>query len=253
MDTLWIFGGAVCAGLLAGFLGLGGGVLIVPALALFGDISMKQAAGISLTASIATSMASSTVFIKKHLCDLDLGLKLALTATAGGLSGGILSTYVSNAHLAFIFAAFILYSGISLAFKKDHNLPPIETYARHKLALFLFVAYIAGLLSGLLGVGGGIIFVPLMFLGLKFPIQRATGTSAFVVGLTATGGAVIYFLRGELDNTLDIVPAVVMGMIAGGKLGGILGVKTKSRIVRQVFAGLLFFMCYRMVKLGMAG
>ncbi|MFQ5607799.1 MAG: sulfite exporter TauE/SafE family protein [Candidatus Zixiibacteriota bacterium] len=253
MDSLLIFGGAVTAGLLAGFLGLGGGALLVPALSLFAGIPIKQAVGISLTSSIATSMAASTVFIRKDRCDLDTGMKLALAATVGGLSGAALSAYVSGAFLAFMFAAVLLYSGGSLALRSDNQPGAAQSHSHRAHAVFLVIAFLGGVMSGLLGVGGGIVFVPLMFLGMKLPIQRSVGTSAFIVGLTATAGAVIYFLRGELDSSLEILPAVVVGMIVGARLGGLLGVRAKSRVIRVIFAALLVYMSYRMITLGLEG
>ncbi len=252
MDTLTVFGGAIAAGLIAGVMGLGGGVLIIPALTIFVGIPIKQAVGISLTSVIATSMSSSTVYLKKDLVDLEIGILLAISAIAGGLSGGILSAYIRNEHLAFIFSGILIYSAISFAIKKENLQAPESKYNKKTLWVFLLISYFTGILTGMLGIGGGIIFIPLLYLGLKMPLPIAIGTSAFKVGLTATAGAVIYFMRGDLDPVLSIIPPVVVGMIVGARVGGMIGVKIKSSVTKGLFSLMLVYFSYRMLSMGLA-
>ncbi len=251
MDTLIIFGGAIAAGLIAGVMGLGGGVLIIPALTIFVGVPIKQAVGISLTSVIATSMSSSTVYFKKDLVDMKVGILLAMSAVAGGISGGILGGYVSAAHLAFIFSAILIYSAVSLALKKEKTQVADAVYSRKTLWVFLVISYFAGILTGMLGIGGGVVFIPLLYLGLRMPMPIAIGTSAFKVGLTATAGAMIYFMRGDLDGVLSIIPPVVVGMIVGARVGGMIGVKIKSSVTKALFSLMLVYFSYRMLTMGL--
>jgi len=252
MDTLIIFGGAITAGLIAGVMGLGGGVLIIPALTIFVGVPIKQAVGISLTSVIATSMSSSTVYFKKDLVDMKVGILLAMSAVAGGLSGGILGGYVSSAHLAFLFSAILIYSAVSLALKKEKTQLADAEYSRKTLWVFLVISYFAGILTGMLGIGGGVVFIPLLYLGLRMPMPIAIGTSAFKVGLTATAGAMIYFMRGDLDSVLSIIPPVVVGMIVGARVGGMIGVKIKSSVTKALFSLMLVYFSYRMFSMGLS-
>ncbi len=252
MDTLTIFAGAIAAGLIAGVMGLGGGVLIIPALTLFADIPIRQAVGISLTSVIATSMSSSTVYLKKDLVNLEIGVLLAVSAIAGGLSGGILSAYIRSEHLAFIFSGLLIYSAVSLTLKKESSQSANANHSKKTMWVFLIVSYFTGMLTGMLGIGGGIIFIPLLYLGLRMPMPIAIGTSAFKVGLTATAGAMIYFMRGDLDSVLTIIPPVVVGMIVGARVGGMIGVKIKSSITKGLFSLMLVYFSYRMLMMGLA-
>ncbi len=252
MDTLTVFGGAITAGLIAGVMGLGGGVLIIPALTIFAGVPIKQAVGISLTSVIATSMSSSTVYLKKDLVDLEVGMLLAVSAIAGGLSGGILSAYIRSEHLNFIFSALLIYSAISLALKKESAQSTDLKYSKKTMWVFLIISYFTGMLTGMLGIGGGIIFIPLLYLGLRMPLPIAIGTSAFKVGLTATAGAMIYFLRGDLDPVLTLIPPVVVGMIVGARVGGMIGVKIKSSVTKALFSLMLVYFSYRMFTMGLA-
>jgi len=175
-----------------------------------------------------------------------------MSAVAGGISGGILSAYVSSAHLAFIFSAILIYSAISLALKKEKSQTTGAEYNRKTLWIFLVVSYFAGILTGMLGIGGGVIFIPLLYLGLRMPLPIAIGTSAFKVGLTATAGAMIYFMRGDLNHVLPIIPPVVVGMIIGARVGGLIGVRIKSSVTKALFSLMLVYFSYRMLTMGLA-
>jgi uncharacterized membrane protein YfcA len=122
-----------------------------------------------------------------------------------------------------------------------------------RLIFLMALTFVTGNMTGLLGIGGGIVYVPLMYIGLHFALPLAVGTSAFNVGLAATGGAIIYVLRGDLDSSLVLIPPVVVGMIAGAKLGGALGVKAKPIVTKIVFSTMLIYFCYRMIVKGLAG
>lgn len=252
LEILYFFLGAVGIGFVSGLLGLGGGVILTPGLILFAGLTIQQAVGISLISVISTSMSASTVYLRKGLVDIEFAIRLALSASAGSVTGGLLSEYIPGAYLAFLFSGILLYSSISILSRSNSEEVHRSLVSTSKIIFFIALAFFAGTLTGLLGLGGGIIYVPLLFLGLSFPMSRAVGTSAFTVGLTATAAAVVYYAQGALDETLEIIPAVVLGMITGAKLGGLVGAKSKSIYSRLLFAALLIYFCYRMIRQGIA-
>ncbi|HSG98750.1 MAG TPA: sulfite exporter TauE/SafE family protein [candidate division Zixibacteria bacterium] len=253
METLFIFLGAVAAGLLAGFLGVGGGILIVPALTLFAGTPIKDAVGVSLTSIITVSMSASTVYLNKDLVDLRMGIYLAIAASVGGITGALAGGIIPEHVVALLFGSVMLYAIFSMLRRDNPTQPSHTGYSATRIAIFMFLTFLVGNLTGLLGIGGGLAFIPLMYIGLGFPMALAVGTSAFNVGLAATGGALIYFLRGDLNSALPLIPPVVIGMIVGAKLGGLFGVRAKPIVTKIVFSGMLVYFCYRMIAKGIAG
>lgn len=253
METLYIFLGSIGVGMLAGFLGVGGGIILVPVLTLFGGVPIKQAVGVSLLSMITTSMSASTVYLNKDLVDLRIGIYLALSAIVGGMTGAFVSVYVADHMIALLLAAMMIYAMASMARKRNEQHSALTDPSALRIALMMSLTFVTGNMTGLLGIGGGIVYVPLMYIGLRYSMPLAVGTSAFNVGLAATGGAVIYFLRGDLSPALSLIPPVVIGMIAGAKLGGALGVKAKPIVTKIVFSSMLVYFCYRMILKGVSG
>jgi uncharacterized membrane protein YfcA len=250
------------AGMLGALLGLGGGVFLVPFLVLVLHVPMHVAVGISLTTVIATSTVVSAGKTGRNLINLRLGMLLEVATAAGGLAGGVVALMISAATLERLFGAVAGAGALVMLGRLDRrNIvvdPAIDpgrlggryfeeesggtvVYRVRRLPLALAASFVAGSVSSLLGVGGGIIKVPALNAWCGVPMRVAAATSAFMIGVTATAGAVIYYGRG------DIVPwmaaATVIGVIAGSIGGFALANRAKARWLKLGLALILFVVC----------
>jgi hypothetical protein len=227
--ALIIFAAGVVAGGLGIALGLGGGILLVPFLTLVVGFPLKSAAAISLTTVIATSSAVAAARAGNQLMNLRLGMVLEVATVAGGLLGGITAQMVAESTLQRIFGFVAIVVAVTMLGRVnrrnvicDANADPgrlggrfydaesgcIVTYHVRRLPLALFASFVAGNLSSLLGIGGGVIKVPILNAWCGVPLRAAAATSALMIGVTATGGAIIYYGRGNLQ-ALFAAPAVL--------------------------------------------
>src|SRR5438477_1193164 len=224
-----IFAAGAVAGALGIVLGLGGGIFLVPFLTLVLGFPVKSAAAISLATVIATSSAAAAARAGNHLINLRLGMTLEVATAAGSLLGGITAQVVAESTLQRIFGVVaILVAAVMLARVNRRNVISdpraapgrlgdrfydaesgrVVTYRIERLPLALAASFIAGNLSSLLGLGGGVIKVPVLNAWCGMPMRAAAATSALMIGVTATGGAIIYYGRGDLQP-LIAAPAVL--------------------------------------------
>ena len=211
--------------------GLGGGIIITPLLAIYYGLPMHSAIAVSLVAVIATSTATSSLYVERHITDVRLGMTLELATTVGALVAALVAHHVNRRTLAVLFACFLLYSSISMARKawgtrKEQEIYAIPSYSIHNYPLGLGAALIAGGFSGLLGIGGGPIKVPVMYLFMKVPLRVATATSNFMIGVTAATSAYVYWGHGDIN--VSIAAPLVSGVFAGSLLGARLSSKVRS-------------------------
>ena len=227
--ALVIFAAGAIAGGLGIVLGLGGGIFLVPFLTLALGFPLKSAAAISLTTVIATSSAVAAARAGNQLMNLRLGMLLEVATVAGGLLGGITAQMVAESTLQRMFglvaiavAAVMLQRVNKRNVILDDQADPgrlgsrfyeaesggIVTYRIKRVPLALAASFLAGNLSSLLGIGGGIIKVPVLNAWCGMPLRAAAATSALMIGVTATGGAIIYYGRGDLQP-LAAAPAVL--------------------------------------------
>ncbi len=236
--ALTIFGAGAVAGALGVALGLGGGIFLVPFLTLALGFPLKSAAAISLSTVIATSSAVSARRAGNQLINLRFGMVLEVATTAGSLLGGITAQYVAESTLQRLFGlvaiavALVMLGRINRRnviagatadagrlggrFYEEES-GGIVTYRIKRLPLALVASFLAGNVSSLLGIGGGIIKVPVLNAWCGMPLRAAAATSALMIGVTATGGAIIYYGHGDLRPLLA-APAVLgvqMGSWAG--------------------------------------
>jgi uncharacterized membrane protein YfcA len=236
--ALTIFGAGAVAGALGVALGLGGGIFLVPFLTLALGFPLKSAAAISLSTVIATSSAVSARRAGNQLINLRFGMVLEVATTAGSLLGGITAQYVAESTLQRLFGlvaiavALVMLGRINRRnviagasadagrlggrFYEEES-GGIVTYRVKRLPLALVASFLAGNVSSLLGIGGGIIKVPVLNAWCGMPLRAAAATSALMIGVTATGGAIIYYGHGDLRPLLA-APAVLgvqMGSWAG--------------------------------------
>lgn len=240
-----IFVAGVAAGVLGALLGLGGGIFLVPLLNLGLGFPIGVAAAISLATVIATSSTVTAGRAGQHLMNFRLGMLLEVATAAGSVLGGITAQFVTQAVLQRLFAfvtgtvaiATVARSGrrnvITDATVEpgrlggrffDHESGAPVVYRIRRLPLALGVSFVAGNVSSLLGIGGGVIKVPILNAWCGMPLRAAAATSAFMIGVTATGGAIIYYGTGQL------VPVAAAAAILGVQLGSWGGLRASPKL-----------------------
>ena len=241
VDVLIIFLVSIVAGFVGALFGLGGGVLIIPFLTLVEGVPVPLAVGASIVSVVATSSASAATYVQDHLTNLRLGMFLEIGTVAGAITGAFVSVFLPASALFILFGIILLYAtmvmirarGIDFPANvrpdktsrilalgsqyEDQSLNRVVKYEVTRTPLTVFIGYFAGIVSGLLGVGGGIINVPTMNLVSKVPVKVASATSNFMIGVTAAASASVYLLRGDV-NPLLAAPLIVG--VAGGALLG---------------------------------
>lgn len=231
---LWVLPLAVVAGLLGGLLGLGGGVVLVPALSTVLGVPLPEAVGTSLIAVSATSISSSIAYIRQQLTDVELGISLVAWTSIGALFGGMLGLRAGAPLIAAVFLLLALYTAFILV--RRHVLaksgPAEQTTTRPGLAYPLML--VSGALSGLLGIGGGPVNVPVMNILLGQPMKRAVATSSFMVGVTAAAGGILYLRAGRIDPL--VAGLAVVGVAIGAQIAGVLQKHIPTRHLALIFA-----------------
>jgi hypothetical protein len=240
-------------GLLAGnvgaLTGIGGGLIITPVLTLVFGVPIHQAIGTSLCCVIATSSGAAASYVEHHLCNIRLGMTLELATTMGAVTGGLVAGVLSREALAVLFAVLLTYAGGSMVrrtFKPESaEASDLNSYTVKRLPLGLLGSGAAGVISGLLGVGGGVIKVPLMYLAMGIPFKVATATSNFMIGVTAAASAFIYYSRGDVKLLISAPTAI--GVFVGASLGSHLMRHTPSRRLVVLFSFIAFYFALMMI------
>jgi len=240
------------AGLLGALTGIGGGVLLTPILALHFGIPIREAIGTSLVAVITTSAASSSVHLQRHTTDIRLGMTLELATAFGAALMAYLVGYFNRNVLEGLFAGFLLYSSITILVRggkvKDEEVPTrngdgetvIPPYEPKRYPLGLAASLVAGALSGLLGIGGGPIKVPVMYIFMNVPLMVATATSNFMIGVTAGASAIVYYRRGDI--LVDIAAPMAVGVFLGSLLGARLAPRIHTKVVVYLLVTVMFYL-----------
>lgn len=260
--------GALMAGLVGSLTGLGGGVIIIPMLTLLFHIDIRYAIGTSLISVIATSSGAASAYVKDGISNIRLGMFLEIATTCGAVIGAMLAVYMPTAVIEILFACILVISALlSLRDKKEE---PIRTESRWSRLLRLRSTYptsmgeesytvqkvpggfammgLAGVISGLLGIGSGALKVIAMDTIMRIPFKVSTATSNFMIGVTAAASGGIYLLRGYIDPAISM--PVMLGVLAGALIGSKLLVKASTRILRIVFAILIVFLAFQMIYKG---
>ena len=252
----------VILGLFAGFLGaltgIGGGVLLTPILALYFGIPIREAIGASLVAVITTSAASSSIHLQRHTTDIRLGMTLELATAFGAAVTAYLVGYFNRNALEALFAAFLLYSSITILSKggkvkplEDESAPDvaedtaIPPYEVKRYPLGLAASLVAGALSGLLGIGGGPIKVPVMYIFMNVPLKVATATSNFMIGVTAAASAIVYYRRGDI--LVQYAAPLAAGVFVGSLVGARLAPRVHTKVVVYLLVGVMFYLAGHLI------
>lgn len=259
------------SGLLAGafgaLLGLGGGVLIVPILTLGFGLPLTAAVGTSLICVIATSTGAAAMNVRAGRADVRLGITLGAGTAVGALTGGLLAGFLPERLLAGLFAAMLVYTALTMVrgLRRSRQSatgepavdptapdgPTAPPYRTHRLPLAIAGAFGGGNLSGLLGVGGGIVTVPIIHLLMRAPMQVAVTTSNFMIGITAAAGTYAYLLRGDIDAR--VAAPVVLGVAIGGVVGAALSARLRTSWLVGLFVLVLGYVAWQMALRAMAG
>jgi uncharacterized membrane protein YfcA len=252
---LGLFLTGLLAGILGALLGLGGGIFLVPALTLFYHLPIRLAVGTSLMAVIATSAGVAAVARPGRGADVSLALKLESSTAAGAIAGGWFAALLSSGILSVTFALVTFVSAGYLLSKSRKQSPTgirellfAQNYRIRNWPVGLTVAAGAGVISGLLGVGGGFIKVPIMYSVMGVPLGVATATSNFMVGITAAASVFVYYGRGDL-RPLIVVPAVI-GVFCGAMIGVYIVSRLRVAWIRTALAALLIIMGLQMLLHG---
>ena len=271
--VLATLGISLAAGVLGSLLGLGGGIIVVPALTLILHVDIRYAIGASIVSVIATSSGAAAAYVRERMTNLRVAMLLELATTSGALSGAYLSGVVAGRWLYIIFGVVLGYSAIVM-FRKRHDptgekIPPDKLADRLKLhssffdpaenreivyrvthtKLGLVLMYIAGVVSGLLGIGSGSLKVPAMDLAMRLPIKVSTATSNFMIGVTAAASAGFYFARGDINPFIaaPVATGVLLGATGGSHLLG----KLHSTSIRIAFVVVLLWISIQMLIKGL--
>ncbi|EGF87513.1 sulfite exporter TauE/SafE family protein [Gemella haemolysans] len=268
---------AVLAGFLGSLVGLGGGIIITPALTILFGIDIKYAIGASIVAVIATSSGSAIAFVKDHISNMRVGMFLEVFTTAGGVVGALMAGIFSSKLLYIFFSLILLNSfygmlkktGLITKLKKEEEKVVNDKYAdRYKLNSTYYdkatgktiaynvtnvpqgslVMFGAGFASGLLGIGSGAFKVVALDSYMKLPIRVSTATSNFMMGVTATASALIYFFNGTINPA--IAAPIAIGTLIGSRTGAKVMQRLDAKYIRYIFLPILLFTIVNMFLKG---
>lgn len=263
---------SIAAGVFGSILGLGGGIIITPALTLLFGIDIKYAIGASIVSVIATSSGAAVAYIRDKITNIRIGMFLEIATTVGAITGAFISGLINSKYLYIIFGLLLLYSALAMLKKKGQELPsdvvahPVAEKLRlngeyydkvlkqkvsYKVAGVyggFSMMYAAGVISGLLGIGSGIFKVMAMDLFMKLPLKVSSATSNFMIGVTAAASAGVYLLRGDIDP--KIAAPVALGVLVGATIGTKIMQNLKSKTIRMIFIPVLAFVSIQMIIKG---
>ena len=270
--TFLLLFGAYCAGLLGSLTGLGGGVIVIPLLTLAFGIDFHYAIGAALVASIATSSGSASAYVKEGLTNIRLGMFLEIATSVGAVLGAAAALWMPTNAIAIIFGAVLLLT-VAMQFRqktdyigvKGSNLAKklklfgsyptkdgtVQSYELTNVSGGLSVMVIAGTLSGLLGIGSGVLKVLAMDSCMKVPFKVSTTTSNFMIGVTAVTSAVVYLQRGYIEP--GIAFPIMVGVLAGAMSGAKLLKHLDVRVLRKIFAVAILLVALNMIYNGIIG
>ena len=270
--TLILLLGAYCAGLLGSLTGLGGGVVVIPLLTLVLGVDFHYAVGAALVASIATSSGSGSAYVKEGITNIRLGMFLEIATAIGAVCGAAVAIYLNNNFIAILFGCVLVLTAVMQQRRKSDHDGVVGSEAARRLRLYgtwpqkdgslkayelrhvgggFGVMYIAGVLSGILGIGSGVLKVIAMDGIMKVPFKVSTTTSNFMMGVTACASAVVYIQRGIIVPGLAC--PVMIGVLLGALTGARLLKRMNVRVLRQIFCVAITLVALNMIWQGLAG
>lgn len=264
---------SIVAGIVGAVLGLGGGIIVTPALTLLFNVDIKHAIGASLISVICTSSGSAIAYLKDKITNVRIGMFLEVATTVGAITGAFLGGLFNSSTLYLIFGLFLLYSAINMIKRRNTEIPENITtdplakklnlngsyydkaldknieYSVDGVKSAFAVMYGAGIASGLLGIGSGGFKVMAMDIFMKLPLKVSSATSNFMMGVTAAASAGIYFSKGDIDP--KIAAPVALGVLIGATIGARIMQKLKSKTIRKIFIPILGYVSIQMILKGL--
>jgi uncharacterized protein len=270
--TLALFGTSIVAGLLGALTGLGGGVVVVPVLALLFHVDLRYAIGASLVSVIATSSGAAAAYVREGFSNIRIGMFLEIATTLGALVGAFLTAMVSTKAIGIVFGIVLLYSAIA-GFRGNHEdaasrhtggladrlrlegeYPAeggLKAYVAQRVPAGFGIMFLAGGLSGLLGIGSGAVKVLAMDQAMRLPFKVSTTTSNFMIGVTAAASAGIYISRGYILPSLAM--PVMLGVLGGSLIGSRILVRARVSTLRILFAIVIVALGVEMIYSSLSG
>ena len=258
---LGIFAVSLIAGLIGALAGVGGGILVIPALTILFGVDIRLAIGASIVSVIATSSGAAAAYVRDRMTDMRVGMFLELATTTGAVFGALLAAVVAPALLYVLLGLVLLLSAVQQVLRLGEEVPADPhvspaarrfrltgsypdaqrgaevAYAAQRVPLGFAMMAGAGMVSGLLGIGSGALKVLAMDGAMRLPMKVSSATSNFMIGVTAAASAGIYLGRGDVDPS--IAAPVALGVLAGASLGARVLPRLSNRTVRLIFLPVL--------------
>jgi len=270
--TIIICSGSILAGYLGSLTGLGGGVVIIPMLTVIFGVDIRYAIGASLVSVIATSSGAAAAYVREGFSNIRIGMFLEIATTMGALLGAFLALRLPTSFIAIIFGIVLIHSAYVSSRPRDESLSSdkpdrlatilklngtyptehgIKSYNVCSVPLAFVFMLVAGIISGLLGIGSGAIKVLAMDQAMKLPFKVSTATSNFMIGVTAAASAGIYLSKGYIDPGLTM--PVMLGVLTGSTIGARQLLKAKPHKLRIIFGTVIFLLAIEMIYSGLKG
>jgi uncharacterized membrane protein YfcA len=279
-SQLTLLGWTFVAGFLGALMGIGGGIIIVPALTIIFGVPIKEAIAISIVTVVATSISGGSSYVEQRITNIRLAIFLETSTTIGAFIGALLVLIVSGNYLYVVFALLAFYLALSqiLSVKREVKRTESNDFMNitqdrvskylnlrgdyfdmsinHKVEYLVknsiigwIVSFLAGLGSGLLGVGGGIFKVSVMNIFMNVPLKAAVATSKFMIGVTAATSAILYFVAGLLN--LEYIAPAALGTMLGASVGTALMNRIRVKWLKVFFFLLMCYIGYNMLGKGL--
>lgn len=262
-----VVGISLASGFLGSLVGLGGGIVVVPALTLLLGVDIRSAIAASVIAVIATSSGAAAAYTRDRLSNLRVAMFLEVATVAGAITGAVVTGLVPSGALSTVFAGVMVIAAVSMFRRRQESatVPPSRaadalrlhgsypdrrtgtevSYRVARPAAGFGLMYVAGAASGLLGIGGGVFKVPALDLAMRLPIKVSTATSNLMIGVTAAGAGFVYLARGDVDPLL--AGPVALGVLAGAALGARVMPHLHGQWVRLLFVAVLLVTAAQLV------
>ncbi len=270
--TLILFAVSALAGFLGALTGLGGGVVVVPALTLLLGVDIRYAIGASLVSVIATSSGAAAAYVREGFSNIRIGMLLEIATTLGALAGAFLAVHITTHAIAIIFGLVLLQAAYQ-SFKSEHGAHEtvesdtlsrklrlgstypvdgeMQSYGVRNVPAGFSLMFGAGALSGLLGIGSGAVKVIAMDRAMRIPFKVSTTTSNFMIGVTAAASAGVYLSRGYVDPRVAM--PVMLGVLGGALLGARILSRARASTLRMVFGLVVLALAIEMIANGILG
>jgi uncharacterized protein len=249
IDQLWLIPLGFAAGILGSMIGLGGGIIVVPILTFLG-FPPTVAASNSLFAALSNAVASTITYSKQKRIEFSLGLKLGLLTIPGTILGAVISSDISSEIFKILFGIILIFSSVYIFLRK--KLETKEKILSKQMIIFAIGAsFFAGIISSFFGIGGGIIFVPLMVVGMGMAMKRAAPTSQLILLFASFSGVVVHSVLGHPDFLQAGLLAI--GSFFGGLVGARLSLDVKERYLQILVSSVILIAAVKLFVDSLSG